>query len=166
MSLTLRETDYQPIDGYPFQRWGARQGPPFDDIRPLTPAAAERAGRRALQIGSVATDDEEGDDALASDLYERQARLDLAGLIEWDEAYVRDWLLRHLPDRSQDVLVSYGPPWAVRVPWGAFCDHWLTFCWPDACCAWPAAGDDEAWLLRHDRDRFLIGWRRAPVAPR
>ena len=154
MPLTLRETDFAPIDGYPFQRWGARQGPPFDDIRPLTAPAAERAGRRALQIGSV------GDDAaLPSNLYERQARLDLAALTEWDDAYVRDWLLRHLPDRSQPVLVSYGPPWAVRVPWGSFCDHWLTFCWPDACCAWPDA--DEPWVLRYERDGFLIGWRRA-----
>jgi hypothetical protein len=153
--LTLRESDFESIDGYPFQRWGARQGPPFDEIRPLTAAAAERAGRRAMQIGSV-----DDDDVLATDLYRRQVRLDLAALTEWDEGYVRDWLLRNLPDRAQPVLVSYGATWAVRVPWGSFCDHWLTFCWPNACCAWPV--EQETWALRYERDRFVIGWRRAP----
>jgi hypothetical protein len=154
---TLSESDFRTIEGYPFQRWGAREGAPFAEMRPLVGASAERAWRRALQLGSV---DEDG--ALPDELYGRQARLDLCAAGEWDEATVQCWLLEHLPDRDQPVLVSYGPPWAVRVPWGSFCDHWLTFCWPDACCAWPTPG--EQWVMRYDRDEFLIGWRR-PARP-
>lgn len=153
MPLSLSETDYQPIERFAFQRWGERRGAPYCDIRPLTTTAAERVWRWALRHVAVSEDD-----PLPHDLYDRPARLDLATSGDWDESTVRDWLLGHVPRRDAHTLVTYGPQWAVRVPWGTFCDHWLTFCWPGACCAWP---ESEEWVLRHDPDQFLLSRRRS-----
>ena len=155
MPLSLSEADYRPIEQFAFQRWGGRRGSPYQEIRPLSAGAAERVWRRTLQLAAVG---EAG--TLAGDLFDRQARLDLSASSDWDEAAVRAWLLEQVPRRDQLSLIAYGPPWAVAVPWGTFCDHWLTFCWPEACCVWPVT---EEWLVRHDRDHFVAGWRRSPV---
>ena len=149
--ISLEEKDYRPIAGYPFQRWGERAGRPFADLRPLGPDAARRVWRRTVQISGG-----DWDGALPSDRFPRQDRLNLRDpATAWDEASVRDWLLAHCPDRNRPVLACYGPEWAVEVEWGAFCDHWLTFLWVDAC-AWPTS---EAWFLRCYNELFVFGHR-------
>lgn len=147
--LVLREADYRPIDGYPFQRWGERTGPPFVDIRPLTSAAAARVWRRTVELNGHGWDD-----ALPPDAFPEQSVLDLRdAALAWDRQVVRDWLLGRQPDRDVRVLACYGPEWAVELAWGAFCDHWLTFLWVDAC-AWPVC---ESWLLRFANERLTFG---------
>jgi hypothetical protein len=150
MGITLSEGDFRPIAGYEFQHWGERTGQPYAAIRPLTPAAAERVWRRAVELGGVPWADG-GTDAGAG-------RLDLQRPdAEWDDRTVCRWLLERVPDRDLEVLVCYQPQVAVAVPWGLLCEHWLLLLWTGGC-VWPP---DEAWVLVHDGDQFAFAARRA-----
>ena len=147
--IVLVEKDYRPIAGYPFQRWGERDGRPFCDIRPLSPDAARRAWRRTVLLNGA-----EWDGSLPTDWYARQDELDLRDpVVPWDEASVRDWLAARGVNRNERVLACYGPEWVIEIDWATFYDHWLTFLWVDAC-AWPTS---EAWFLRYAGERFVFG---------
>jgi hypothetical protein len=149
MGIVLSEKDFRPIRGYPFQRWGERTGRPFCDIRPLSGDAARRLWQTVQRVNHA-----EWDGSLPSELFPQQAHMNLRDHAqEWDEQSVRRWLLEHEPRREREVLVSYGPHWAVSVDWGTFCDHWLVFLWVPAC-VWPTS---EGWVLRYADEQLVFG---------
>jgi hypothetical protein len=157
----LVASDYRPIAGYAFQRWGERSGEPYSRIRPLTEVAARRVWLRTLQLappsaGPAWDEPAEAADALPAELFPEQLRLELNSDADgWDADSVRAWLAG-LAVQSQPVLLCYAPQWAVEVDWDVFCDHWLVFTWVEAC-AWPAS---EEWLLRCGSQRLVFGRRR------
>ena len=152
MPFELTPKDFVPLDQCEFQHWGERSGAPFDEIRPLCDAAAERVWARTAAL-SAGTWSAAGPGA---DL------IDLASM-DWDEETVKRhvslWLRRRDAGGSEDreVILCYQPRVAVVVPWRVVCDHWLVFFWTPAC-AWPAS---EEWVLVHDGDRFAFGRRPA-----
>jgi hypothetical protein len=143
MGVELTDNDYVPIAGYAFQHWGERTGMPYERIRPLSDAAANRIWDRARALSVAAWS--EPDDAAGG-------LLDLRQLDQWDRGTVREWLLARVADPAAPVVVCYQPGCAVVIDWAVLCDHWLVFFWTDAC-AWAM---DEAWILAHDGDRFAF----------
>ena len=150
MTCVLTESDYRPIEGYPFQRWGERTGRPFRDIRPLSEAAAARVWKRTLRIHAA-----DWDGPIPHDAYPRRRALDLSGA-DWTEESVRGWLMDTVPAADDEpVLVSYAPQWAVTVDWSVLCEYWLTFFWTAAAVRVP----DERWVLYQADDRLAFGGR-------
>ena len=143
MTIDLSENDFVPIEQCEFQHWGERTGPPFCDMRALSPEAAERVWRRTAQTCAADWADRAGE------------HLDLTGAGDWSEATVREWLLARAGGRDEPVIVCFQPRVAVEVPWGTLCDHWLRVLWTGGC-VWPRTGD---WVLVHDGDRFAFGRR-------
>jgi hypothetical protein len=140
MPIELAEHDFAPRSALQFQHWGERDGPPFHDLRPLSPGAAERVWRRTASMAAATWTGGAGG-------------LDLRAADDWTRDSVRDWLLSQVADRDEQVLACYQPTVAIALPWGTLCDHWLTFLWTGGC-VWPAS---EAWVLVHDGDQFVFG---------
>jgi len=152
MAIELTEKDFVPLEQCQFQHWGDRTGAPFDQIRPLGDAAAERVWARAAALSS----------ATWSEAAPGGDQIDL-GSVDGDEKtvkrHVAAWLRRREasdgPGPDQPVILCYQPRVAVVVPWAIVCEHWLIFFWTPAC-AWPTS---EQWVLVHDGDRFAFGRR-------
>lgn len=76
------------------------------------------------------------------------------------EPDAKAWLTERLPDRTEDVFISWEPHTAVVVPIELFVERWDDFCYPgsDDAAIWPAS---ERWFLFHDHEeQFLFGMSR------
>jgi hypothetical protein len=157
--LKIEDTDFQPPSTFSLNwrwtdsRWNELPESDLRQIKPLTKIKAKEFWR-----------------ILGHYVLSNGPRINIFECSEWVDATldvpgafekIRSWLLNHLSERDESVIVSWDKDTAVLTNWGIFCDYWDDFCYPssDDVTVFPLS---IGWVLFYDHfERFVFGSRLA-----
>lgn len=158
--VTISPADFIPLEHFELRwRWTDPKCALFAPellakIRPLLPAKAFAVWQRSYWFL---------DDASFSKLSLREEFCSETQCLDLTvgEPAAKSWLYERLPERTEDVFISWEPHTAAVVPVDLFVERWDDFCYPssDDAAIWPAS---ERWFLFHDHEeQFLFGMSRS-----